>query len=224
MGHHSHPGNWHLNTFWYVFCFYYQNSICRELWTVSQIIVRDQKLISACAVDIIKKVRQRRGHPLQPRDRMALQLLTPKNSALIVKGSERTLGCHQVSFDIVTDDLGRGVHRLTPTGIHILKPDKVWWNEQYGKGQFLWNLRLKEDPREGNRQSTIAADIDLGLKLFILRDQGSIETTLRRMIKAEAIYQPKDIGLKINHNGHGKIVLLFGKNKRFGVSFTVEKS
>ena len=216
---------------------------------MSQIVVRDQKQISACAVDIIKKVRQRRGKPLQPRDRMALQLLTPKNSALIVKGSERTLGCHQVSFDIVTDDIGRGAHRLTPTGIHILKPEKTWWNEQYGQGQFLWNLRIKEDPREGikrileqlfkfkmsglfgskaslavsNRQSTIAADIDRGLKLFILRDQGSIETTLRRMIKAEAIYQPKDIGLRINTNGHGKIVLLFGKNKRFGVSFTVER-
>lgn len=213
-------------------------------------IIQNQGLITACAVDIIKAVRKRRGKPLQPRDRMALKLLTPQNSALVVRDGVRSLGCRQVSFDLITDDLGLGCHRLTPAGVHVFNPDRGWWSDQYGRGQFLWNLRLKEDPQAGifrildhlfkmkikglfgpkaravlqDKTVTIAGDIDRNLKLFIQREEGSVETTMRRLVKAEAIFSPKDIGLDLSGRNGGHVVLLFGKDKRFGVSFQVEKT
>lgn len=212
-------------------------------------VVRDQRQITACAVEIINAVKKKRGKPLQPRDRMALKLLTPKNSALLVRGKEKNLGCRQVTFDIITDDIGRGVHRLTPTGVHVLNPAKGWWSDNYGMGQFLWNLLLKEEVSAGmarilerlfkfklkgilgdkanlsvsQKHRRIAGNIDKNLKLYIQRDEGQVETTLRRLIKAEALYSPKEIGLTFDKPGPGRVVLLFGKNKRYGVSFAIEK-
>lgn len=186
---------------------------------------------------------------MQPRDRMALKLLTPKNSALIIKNGVRNLGCRQITFDILTDDIGRGSHRLTPSGVHVLNPEKGWWSDHYGSGQFLWNLLLKEEPKEGmarvlqrlfkfklsgflgpkanldvrNNHRTIAMDIDSQLKLYIQRDEGLVETTLRRMIKAQAVYLPHELGLTFPDTDVGRVVLLFGKDKRFGISFNIEK-
>ena len=179
-------------------------------------IIRNQRQITACALEVIDQVKKRRGKPLQPRDRMALKLLTPKNSALILKNGVRNLGCRQVTFDILTDDLGRGAHRLKPSGLHVLNGDKGWWSDNYGTGQFLWNLLLKEEPKDGiarvlqrlfkfkltglfgpkanlavrNNHRTIAMDLDSQLKLWIQRDEGLVETTLRRMVKAQAVYLP----------------------------------
>lgn len=212
-------------------------------------LVRDQRLITSCALDVIKAVNNRRGKPLQPRDRMALKLLTPKNSALLVKNGVRNLGCRQVSFDILTDDFRIGQHRLTPTGVHVLNPEKGWWSDRYGTGQFLWNLYLKEDVKDGmsrilqrlfkfkmqgvfgpkaaihvkDHTRTISGNIDSGLKLFIKREEGTAETTLRRMMKAGAVHSPRDLGLNIGAGDKGYLVLLFGKDNRFGVSFMIEK-
>ncbi len=212
-------------------------------------VIKDQRQITSCAIDVIKGVKKRRGNGLQPRDRMALKLLTPKNSALIIKNGERNLGCRQITFDIVTDDLGRGVHRLVPVGLHVLNTSNGWWSDQYGTGQFLWNLWLKEDPDAGmarilqhlfkfklkglfgpkanihlqNDHKTIAGQIDKGLRLYIQRDAGRVETTLKRLINAKAIHSPADVGLKIDDQTRGYVVLLFGKENRFGVSFGIEK-
>lgn len=212
-------------------------------------LIKDQKEISSCAVDIIRGIKNKTGKSLEPRDRMALQLLTPKNSALVLNNGNRNLGCRQVTFDILTDDIGKGSHRLVPTGIHVKQKQNGWWSDNYGVGQFLWNLQLKEEPKEGvvrilerlfrfkmkgvfgskadirlkKNQRTIAANIDERLKLLIQREGGSVETTLRRMIKADALYLPDQIGLTLKDKSRGHLVLLFGKSKRFGVSFSVEK-
>jgi hypothetical protein len=219
---------------------------------VSDLIIRDQREITTCALEIIEAIHKKRGRPLQTRDRMALKLLTPQNAALILKNGQRHLGCHQVSFDIVTDDIGKGSHRLIPVGVHVFNPKKGWWTDQYGAGQFLWNLYLKEDPQEGvrrilerlfkfkmagvfgpkakilvneSRQRTIAGDIEQALKLYIQREHGAVETTLRRMVKADAIYLPSDLGITppANGRGRGHVCLLFGKNKRYAVSFVVQR-
>ena len=212
-------------------------------------LIADQRLITACALDIIKAVKQRRGKPLQPRDRMALKLLTPRNSALVVAGGVRNLGCRQVTFDILTDDLGRGSHRLTPAGVHVLNAETGWWSDRYGGPQFLWNLYLKEDPEKGMARilerlfkfklsglfgpkadlsvtehcKTIAGNIDRGLKLYIQREEGTIETSLRRLTKAGAIYSPTDLGLIMPHNDKGYVALLFGKNRRYAITFSIER-
>jgi hypothetical protein len=212
-------------------------------------LIQDQREITSTAIQVIQAVRKNRGRPLQPRDRMALKLLTPRNSALIVKDGCRHLACRQVSFDIVTDDLGKGVHRLTPSGVHVLNPEKGWWSDEYGQGRFLWNLYLKEGPATGiarvlerlfkfqmkgwfgphariqakDQARTITGEVDQNLRLFIRREEGSVETTLRRMVKAKAIHSPRDLGLKLNHAGRGHVVLLFGQDQRFAVSFTIER-
>jgi len=186
---------------------------------------------------------------LQSRDRMALKLLTPKNSALLSKNGVRHLACSQVTFDILTDDLGLGAHRLVPSGVHVLNPETGWWSDNYGVGQFLWNLRLKEEPQSGMTRiiehlfqfklsglfgpkarfflkdnfKRMTAEIDRSLKLYIQRDEGTVETSLRNMNKAKAIFSPKDIGLILEPQEFGHIVLLFGKDQRFGISFQVEK-
>ncbi len=214
-----------------------------------QMVIREQRVITDCAVEIIRSIHRRRGKPLQPRDRMALKLLTPKNSALLLRNGTKTLGCRQINFEILTDDLGLGAHRLTPTGVHVYNPDKGWWSDHYGLGEFLWNLRLKEDPKEGmarildhlfkfkmkslfgatadfqlkERFKTIAANVDRGLKLYVEREDGAVETTLRRMVRAKAMYSPKDLGLPVPDDGLGRTVLIFGKNQHYGISFSIEK-
>ena len=112
-------------------------------------IINDQAQITQCAVEIIRSVQQRRNKPLQPRDRMALKLLTPQNSALLLKNGVKNLGCRQISFDITTVDLIQGSHRLVPTGLHVLNQHRRWWSDHYGMGQFLWNLYLKEEAKAG---------------------------------------------------------------------------
>jgi hypothetical protein len=212
-------------------------------------LIQDQREITACAIDIIQRVKKRRGRGLQPRDRMALKLLTPRNSALMLKNGARCLGVNQINFDILTDDLRAGAHQLVPTGIHVHNPGRGWWSDQYGIGRFLWNLYLKEDPQEGlsrildrlfkfkmaglfgpkarlsvnEQRKVIAAEIDRDLKLYIQREEGSVETTLRRMVKANAIHSPKDVGLNLPEKDGGQVVLLFGKNNRFGISFRVKR-
>lgn len=215
----------------------------------SPLIVRDQQLITACALDIIRTVEQQRGQPLQPRDRMALKLLTPKNSALLVKNQHRHLGCKQVSFEILTDDIGLGAYRLTPKGVHVLNQESGWWSDQYGIGRFLWNLYLKEDPDQGMqrvlenlfkmetagflgnlktqihvkpKEHTIRGNLRPDLNLYIRRHEGTVETTLRRLHKAKALFKAKELGLESNGPG-GRLVLLFGKNKRYAISFAVER-
>ena len=212
-------------------------------------VIRDQQVISTAAMDIIKAVNRRRKVPLQPRDRMALKLLTPKNSALVVKQGERNLGCRQISFDLLTEDLGRGSHRLRPAGIHLLKPGAGWFSDQYGRGRFLWNLYLDETPDAGLERilerlfdfklkgvfgrrarltvtpdrRAIAGRIDRGLNLYIQRESAAVETSLRRISRAGALHSPREVGLRLKENGDGRLVLIFGKRKRLGVSFTVEK-
>jgi|GEM_PF-3200921 len=212
-------------------------------------IIRDQKEITACALDIVRAVKKRRGRPLQSRDRMALKLLTPNNSALLLKNGVRHLACSQVTFDILTDDLGLGTHRLVPSGVHVLNPETGWWSDSYGVGRFLWNLRLKEEPHTGMARiiehlfqfklpglfgpkakfflkdgfKRMTADLDRTLKLYIQRDEGAVETSLRRMVKAKAIFSPKDLGLTLEPKECGHLVLLFGQGRRFGISFRVEK-
>jgi hypothetical protein len=212
-------------------------------------VVREQRQITACAMDIIKTVKAKRGRPLQPRDRMALKLLTPRNSALLLRGNERNLGCRQVTFDIVTDDVGKGVHRLVPTGVFVYNPGKGWWSDKYGTGQFLWNLYLREEPDKGMARimqrlfgfklnsvfgsrarfdmkdnfRSIEGKIDQGLNLYIQREEGRVETTLRHMVKAEAIYSARSLGLEPTDPNSGQVLLLFGKDKRYGISFMIER-
>ncbi len=215
----------------------------------SPLIVRDQRLITSCALDIIAAVERTRGMPLQPRDRMALKLLTPKNSALLVREKQRHLGCRQVSFDIKTDDLGMGSYQLVPSGVHILNREGVWWSDKYGTARFLWNLYIDENPQAGmmrvlerlfkfeisgvfgpranfsvrEKTGTIEGDVRPDLRLYIHRREGSVETSLRKLIKARAIFRPKDLGLQLGGNENGRIALLFGKAKRYAVSFTMQK-
>ncbi len=212
-------------------------------------IVRDQQLITSCALDIIATVERTRGLPLQARDRMALKLLTPRNSALLVQDVQQYLGCRQVSFDILTDDLGLGAHQLIPTGVHVLNQDGVWWSDTYGIGRFLWNLYVGENPEKGmlrvlerlfkfdvsgafgsranltvcEKSRTIEGELRSDLRLYIHRREGTVETTLRKLIKSRAIFRPKDLGLCIEGPENGQVVLLFGKSKRYAVSFTMEK-
>lgn len=215
----------------------------------SPLIVRDQRLITSCALDIISAVERTRGLPLQPRDRMALKLLTPKNSALLVREKQRHLGCRQVSFDIKTDDLGLGSYQLVPSGVHVLNREGVWWSDKYGIGRFLWNLYAGEHPQAGmmrilerlfkfeisgvfgpranfsvrEKTGTIEGNVHPDLRLYIHRREGSVETSLRKLIKARAIFRPKDLGLQLGGNENGRIALLFGKSKRYAVSFTMQK-
>ncbi len=215
----------------------------------SPLIVRDQRLITSCALDIISAVERTRGMPLQPRDRMALKLLTPKNSALLVRKKQRHLGCRQVSFDIKTDDLGLGAYQLVPSGVHVLNREGVWWSDKYGIGRFLWNLYVGENPQSGmmrvlerlfkfeisgvfgpranfsvrEKTGTIEGDVRPDLRLYIHRREGSVETSLRKLVKARAIFRPKDLGLQLDGNENGQIALLFGKFKRYAVSFTMQK-
>jgi hypothetical protein len=212
-------------------------------------IVRDQGLITSCALDIITTVEQTRGLPLQPRDRMALKLLTPRNSALLVRDAEHHLGCRQVSFDILTDDLGLGAHRLIPSGVHVLNKGRAWWNDAYGIGRFLWNLYLGEEPQQGMRRilerlfkfelsgvfgpkanlhvreknRTIEGELRPDLHLYIHRREGSVETTLRKLVKARALFKPRDLGLRLHRQDQNRIALLFGKSQRYAVTFTMEK-
>jgi hypothetical protein len=215
----------------------------------SLVIVRDQKLITSCALDVIQTVERTRGMPLQPRDRMALKLLTPRNSALLVRDNQKNLGCRQVSFDIHTDDIGLGGHHLVPTGVHVLNRERVWWSDEYGVGRFLWNLYVSEGPKEGihrvlerlfkfelsgvfgpkanldvrEKVRTIEGNVRPDLRLYIHRQEGTVETSLRKLIRAGAIYRPKDLGLPLQDADKGRIVLLFGKSKRYAVSFTLQK-
>ncbi|WP_035272382.1 hypothetical protein [Desulfonatronum thiodismutans] len=215
----------------------------------SPLIVRDQRLITSCAMDIIAAVERTRGIPLQPRDRMALKLLTPKNSALLVREKQRHLGCRQISFDIKTDDLGLGSHQLVPSGVHVLNREGVWWSDIYGIGRFLWNLYSGENPQAGmmrvlerlfkfeisglfgpranfsvrEKTGTIEGNVLPDLRLYIHRREGSVETSLRKLIKARAIFRPKDLGLQFDGSENGRIALLFGKSKRYAVSFTMQK-
>ncbi|MEW6262907.1 MAG: hypothetical protein AB1641_07495 [Thermodesulfobacteriota bacterium] len=212
-------------------------------------IVKDQGQITATVLEIIEKVKKKRGRPLQPRDRMALKLLTPQNSALIVRGAEKNLGCRQICFDLLTDDLGLGCHCLKPSGLHVFNPDRGWWSDDYGPGQFLWNLYLKENAKDGlarilkrlfgfkldgffgpkadlavkDNFRTIAGLVDQGLKLYIEREEGMVETTLRRLRKANGLHSPADLGLKFKDPSYGRLVLLFGQGNRFGISFQIEK-
>ncbi|GAB6057686.1 hypothetical protein [Desulfonatronum parangueonense] len=212
-------------------------------------IVRDQQLITSCALDVIETVERTRGLPLQPRDRMALKLLTPRNSALLVQQAHYHLGCRQVSFDILTDDLGLGAHRLIPSGVHVLNRNGVWWNDSYGIGRFLWNLYAGENPHDGifrvlerlfkfevsgifgpranltvlDKSRTIEGELRPDLRLYIHRREGTVETTLRKLTKARAIYRPHDLGLNLEPQECGRIALLFGKTKRYAVSFTMVK-
>lgn len=212
-------------------------------------IVRDQKLITSCALDIIKTVEQSRGLPLQPRDRMALKLLTPRNAALLVRDVERHLGCRQVSFDILTDDLGLGARRLVPAGVHVLNRNRTWWSDAYGVGRFLWNLYLGESPEQGMRRilerlfkfelsgmfgakadlrvrekdGTIQGDLRPDLRLYIHRWEGEVRTSLRRLIGARALFKAKDLGLPLASQDRNRLALLFGRTQRYAVSFTMEK-
>ncbi|MBU2551608.1 MAG: hypothetical protein KKB20_24570 [Proteobacteria bacterium] len=213
------------------------------------VLLNDQRQITSCALEVIRSVKKRRGRPLQPRDRMALKLLTPRNSALLLKNGVRNLGCRQVSFEIITDDLGRGAHRLAPTGIHVFRPEEGWWSDRYGQQEFLWNLYHKEGPKEGlarileclfkfklsgifgakakldvlQQNKRIAADIHKSLKLYIQRDTGLVETSLRRLIKAGAIHSATDLGLPLESKDQGQVALLFGRNSRYAVSFRIER-
>lgn len=215
----------------------------------SVFIVRDQRLITSCALDIIETVERSRGMPLQPRDRMALKLLTPRNSALLVRDVEQHLGIRQVSFDILTDDLGIGSHRLIPSGIHVLRRDRTWWSDRYGIGRFLWNLYVEEEPEQGMRRilerlfkfelsgvfgpkaslhvldknRTIEGELRPDLRLYIHRRDGSVETTLRKLVKARALFKPKDLGLSLRREDQNRIALLFGKSQRYAISFTMER-
>ncbi len=215
----------------------------------SVFIVRDQRLITSCALDIIETVERTRGLPLQPRDRMALKLLTPRNSALLVRDDERHLGCRQVSFDILTDDLGLGAHRLIPAGVHVLNRSRTWWSDAYGIGRFLWNLYVGEEADQGMRRilerlfkfelsgvfgakanlhvleksRTIEGELRPDLRLYIHRREGSVETTLRKLIKARALFKPKDIGLRLPPKDEQSIALLFGKTQRYAVTFSMER-
>ncbi|WP_199221392.1 hypothetical protein [Desulfonatronum sp. SC1] len=181
---------------------------------------------------------------------MALKLLTPRNSALLVHDKQRHLGCRQVSFDILTEDIGLGAHHLVPSGIHVLNREGVWWSDTYGIGRFLWNLYVDENPQAGmmrvlerlfkfevsgvfgpranfsirEKTGTIEGDVRPDLRLYIHRREGSVETSLRKLIKAQAIFRPKDLGLQLDGNESGRIALLFGKSKRYAVSFTMRKN
>lgn len=212
-------------------------------------LIRDQQRITSCALDIITTVEQTRGMPLQPRDRMALKLLTPRNSALLLRQSQQHLGCRQVSFDILTEDLGLGAHQLVPSGVHVLNRAGAWWSDGYGIGRFLWNLYVDETPHTGMRRvlerlfkfevsgvfgpranmsvlektRTIEGNVRPDLRLYIHRREGTVETSLRRLIKARAIYRPRDLGLRLEGPDNGRIALLFGKTKRYAVSFSMRK-
>ncbi|WP_045222170.1 hypothetical protein [Desulfonatronum thioautotrophicum] len=216
-------------------------------------LVRDQHLITSCALDIIATVEQTRGIPLQPRDRMALKLLTPRNSALLLQKMRQHLGCRQISFDILTDDLGLGTHQLVPSGVHVLNKAGLWWSDGYGVGRFLWNLYVDESPQTGmsrvlerlfkfevsgvfgpranmtvlEKTRTIEGEVRPDLRLYIHRREGTVETSLRKLLKAQAIFRPKDLGLCLEGSNidrdNGRIVLLFGKTKRYAVSFTIHK-
>lgn len=212
-------------------------------------IVRDQSLITSCAVDVIQAVERTRGLPLQPRDRMALKLLTPRNSALLLRNNERHLGCRQIHFDILTDDIGLGRHRLIPSGVHVYNSQKSWWSDRYGIGRFLWNLYLGETPEEGMRRilqrlfkyeiaggfgsrvhlevmdgkRTIEGDIQPDLHLYIQRHLGTVKTSLRSLIKAESLFSAKDLGITAGHLSQDSLALLFGKTKRYAVTFTTQR-
>ncbi|MCG5499490.1 hypothetical protein [Ectothiorhodospira lacustris] len=211
-------------------------------------LIRDQRIITNCALEVIEGIRIQRGKPLQPRDRMALKLLTPRNAALMMKGNRRHLGCRQVSFEILTDDVGLGAYRLIPVGVHVLNPERGWWNDDYGVRRFLWNLYLGEDPIEGMQrilerlfkvspqglrslsgsldmqqaEHDIQATVRPDLSLYIRRHKGSVETSLRRLNQAQALYRVKDLG--IDAAGQGRMALVFGSNQRYAVSFAVERA
>ncbi|MBK1674006.1 hypothetical protein CKO35_11940 [Ectothiorhodospira shaposhnikovii] len=211
-------------------------------------LIKDQRIITSCALEVIDAIRMQRGRPLQPRDRMALKLLTPRNAALMVKENHRHLACRQVSFEILTDDVGMGSYRLIPVGVHVLNPDRGWWNDDYGIRRFLWNLYLGEDPIEGMQRilerlfkvspqglRTLSGNLDMqqaehdiqatvrpDLNLYIRRHKGSVETSLRRLSQAQALYRVKDLG--IDTAGQGRMALVFGSNRRYAVSFAVERA
>jgi hypothetical protein len=211
-------------------------------------LVREQSLITSCALDVIQTVAQQRGRPLQPRDRMALKLLTPRNAALMVKGDKKHLGCRQVSFEILTDDPGLGSYRLVPVGVHVLNPKTQWWSDEYGIGRFLWNLYLGEEPVDGmhrilerlfklpgqdlgpaqthmevlGQEHDIQASVRPDLDLYIRRHKGSIETSLRRLHRSGGLRRASELGL--DTQGQGRLALVFGKSRRYAVSFAVERA
>lgn len=211
-------------------------------------VVRDQRLITRCALEVIQDIQHQRGQPLQSRDRMALKLLTPRNAALMVKGARRHLGCRQVSFDILTDDPGLGAYRLIPVGLHIRNPETGWWSDDYGIGRFLWNLYLGEPPADGmqrilerlfgipardlgpactqlairEQEHDIQATVRPDLALYIRRHKGSIETSLRRLRRAQALQRASELGL--DTGGQGRLALVFGKTRRYAITFSVERA
>ncbi|MCG5514171.1 hypothetical protein [Ectothiorhodospira shaposhnikovii] len=211
-------------------------------------LIRDQGMITRCALEVIDAIRVQRGRPLQSRDRMALKLLTPRNAALMMKENRRHLACRQVSFEILTDDVGLGAYRLLPVGVHVLNPERGWWNDDYGVRRFLWNLYLGEDPIEGMQRilerlfkvspqglRTLSGNLDMhqaeqdieatvrpDLNLYIRRHKGSVETSLRRLNQAQALHRIKDLG--IDTHGQGRMALVFGSNRRYAVSFAVERA
>ncbi|SEP57613.1 hypothetical protein SAMN05421693_10195 [Ectothiorhodospira magna] len=211
-------------------------------------LIRDQRIITACALEVIDTIHIQRGRPLQPRDRMALKLLTPRNAALMMKENRRHLGCRQVSFEILTDDVGLGSYRLLPVGVHVLNPHRGWWHDDYGIRRFLWNLYLGEEPIEGMQRilerlfkvspkdlravsdgldmkqaaHDIQANVSADLSLYIRRHKGSVETSLRRLNQAKALYRTKDLGIDTGEDG--RMALVFGSNRRYAVSFAVERA
>lgn len=211
-------------------------------------VVRDQRLITRCALEVIQDIQHQRGRAMQPRDRMALKLLTPRNAALMVKGARRHLGCRQVSFDILTDDPGLGAYRLVPVGLHVRNPETGWWSDDYGIGRFLWNLYLGEPPEDGmqrilerlfglpqkelgpactqlavrQQEHDIQAVVRPDLALYIRRHKGSIETSLRRLHRARGLHRAADLGL--DTGGQGRMALVFGKSRRYAITFSVERA
>lgn len=210
-------------------------------------IIQEQRVITSCALEVIDAFRQQRGKPLQSRDRMALKLLTPKNAALMQKEQRRFLGCRQISFEILTDDLGLGSYRLIPVGVHVYNPERGWWNDDYGVRRFLWNLYLNEEPVDGMQrilerlfklapqdlqaqmtclevtqaEHDIKANVTQDLSLYIRRHKGSVETSLRRLHKAQGLCQAHTLG--IDTQGQGRMALVFGKSRRYAVTFAVER-
>lgn len=202
-------------------------------------LVRDQRSITATAVEIIEAIRRRRGRPLAPRDRMALKLLTPRNSALVVEGGVRHLGCRQVSFDILTDDR----HRLVPRGVHVFNRGRGWWSDVYGQEQFLWNLYLGESAADGIDRilgrlfglpvdraartvgsrpvGAIAGSPEGHLHLLIERERGRVEIPRTTLLRGGSLVRSRDVGLPAE-DGEA-VALLFGRERRFGVSFGLRK-